>query len=101
MTDSHMRILRLISHERQRELRDYDAVDDNEDAISSEWRQNLERRLQGFYVGKSGIAVSLHTREVAGSSPAVPITKSLLIRISGRRALIAGVSFNSRNGTWH
>lgn len=42
MTDSHIRILRLIAHERQRELRNHDAVD-HSDAISANRRQNLER----------------------------------------------------------
>jgi hypothetical protein len=43
MTDSHVRILRLIAHKRQRELHNHDAVDQNDDAISSDRRQDLER----------------------------------------------------------
>ncbi len=43
MTDAHVRILRLIAHKRQRELHNHDAVDHNDDAISSDRRQNLER----------------------------------------------------------
>jgi hypothetical protein len=42
VTDSHIRILRLIAHERQRELRHYDAFDRG-DPISTSRRQNLER----------------------------------------------------------
>ena len=43
MTDSHVRILRLIAHKRQRELHNRDAVDHNDDAVSTGRRQNLER----------------------------------------------------------
>ena len=43
VTDSHIRILRLIAHQRQRELRNHDAADHNGDAISTDRRQNLER----------------------------------------------------------
>lgn len=43
MTDSHIRILRLIAHKRQRELRNHDAVDLNDDGISTDRRHNLER----------------------------------------------------------
>ena len=43
MTDSHIRILRLIAHKRQRELHNHDAVDHNDDAISTDRWQNLER----------------------------------------------------------
>lgn len=39
MTDSHIRILQLIAHKRQRELRNHDAVDRNGDAISTDRRQ--------------------------------------------------------------
>ncbi len=42
MNDSHIRVLRLIAHECQRELRNHDAVDHSDD-ISTNWRQNLER----------------------------------------------------------
>ena len=42
MTDSHVRILRLIAHRRQRELRNYDAVD-HSDATPTNRRQDLER----------------------------------------------------------
>ena len=41
MTDSHIRILQLIAHKRQRELRNYDAVDHS--ALSTNRRQDLER----------------------------------------------------------
>jgi hypothetical protein len=42
VTDSHIRILQLIAHKRQRELRNYDAVD-HSDALSTNRRQDLER----------------------------------------------------------
>jgi hypothetical protein len=41
MTDSHIRILRLMAHQRRRELRNYDAVRQNRDAISTDRRQHL------------------------------------------------------------
>jgi hypothetical protein len=43
VSDSHIRILRLVAHESQRELHNHDAVDHNDDAISTDRRQNLER----------------------------------------------------------
>jgi hypothetical protein len=43
VTDSHVRILRLVAHKRQRELRNHDAVDLNDDGPSSDRRQYLER----------------------------------------------------------
>ena len=46
MTDSHIRILRLIAHKRQRELRNYDAVD-HSDAISTNRRQNSSEPQAG------------------------------------------------------
>jgi hypothetical protein len=43
MTDPHIRILRLMAHQRQRELRNYEAVDHTGDAVFADRRQHLER----------------------------------------------------------
>jgi hypothetical protein len=43
MTDPHIRILQLIARQRQRELRNHDAVEHNRDAVSTDRRQDLER----------------------------------------------------------
>jgi hypothetical protein len=43
MTDPHIRILRLMAHQRQRELRNYDAADQNGDGVSSDRREHLEQ----------------------------------------------------------
>jgi hypothetical protein len=43
MTDTHIRILRLMAHQSQRELRNYDASNDNSDPISSDRREHLEQ----------------------------------------------------------
>jgi hypothetical protein len=43
MTDRHLRILPLIAHQRQRELRNYEAVDHGNEAVSTDPRQNLEQ----------------------------------------------------------
>lgn len=43
MTDSHIRILRLMAHQRLRELRNHDAIDHNGDAMSTDRRQHLEQ----------------------------------------------------------
>jgi hypothetical protein len=42
MTDPHIRILRLMAHQREQELRNYNAFNDNGDAISSDRREHLE-----------------------------------------------------------
>jgi hypothetical protein len=43
VTDRHIRLLRLMAHQRQRELRNHDAVDHDGDPISTERRRTLER----------------------------------------------------------
>jgi hypothetical protein len=43
MTDRHLRILRLMAHQRQRELRNYEAVDHGGEAVSTDRRQHLEQ----------------------------------------------------------
>jgi hypothetical protein len=43
VTDSHIRILRLMAHQRRRELRNHDAIDQDGHAISTDRRQHLER----------------------------------------------------------
>ena len=43
MTDRHLRILRLIAQRRQRDLRSYDASQDDGDIGSPDDRQHLER----------------------------------------------------------
>jgi hypothetical protein len=43
MTDRHIRILRLVAQQRQRELRSHDAVDHDADGASRVHRQHLER----------------------------------------------------------
>ena len=43
MTDPHIRILRLLAHQRQTELRDHEAVDHDRDAVSTDRRRQLER----------------------------------------------------------
>lgn len=43
MTDAHIRILRLVAHQRQRELRNHDAVDRKRDGVSTDRREDLER----------------------------------------------------------
>jgi hypothetical protein len=43
MTDTHIRILRLMAHQRQRELRNYNASNDKSDPIPSDRREHLEQ----------------------------------------------------------
>jgi hypothetical protein len=43
MTDPHVRILQLMAHQRQRDLRNYDAVDHDGDSVSTDRRHHLER----------------------------------------------------------
>jgi len=43
MTDRHLRILRLMAQQRQRELHNYDADDHDGDAVTPDRRQHLER----------------------------------------------------------
>jgi len=43
VTDPHIRILRLVAQQRQRELRDYDADDHNGEVASPDHGQRLER----------------------------------------------------------
>jgi hypothetical protein len=43
VTDPHIRILRLMAQQRQRELRSYDADDHNGDVASPDHRQHLQR----------------------------------------------------------
>ena len=43
MSDLHIRILRLVAHQRQRELDDHDAVEHAEDTASTGQRRQLVR----------------------------------------------------------
>jgi hypothetical protein len=43
MTDVHLRILRLLARQRQRELDDHDAADHAGDATSASRRRELDR----------------------------------------------------------
>jgi hypothetical protein len=43
MTDTHIRILRLMARQRQRELRNHNAANDKSDATSSDRREHLEQ----------------------------------------------------------
>jgi hypothetical protein len=43
MTDPHIRILRLIAHQRQRKLSNYDTTDHHGDAVSTDRRQHLQQ----------------------------------------------------------
>jgi hypothetical protein len=43
MTDRHLRMLRLMTHQRQRELHNYKAVDHGGEAVSTDRRQHLEQ----------------------------------------------------------
>jgi len=43
MTDPHIRILRLMAHQRQRELRNHDAAEHTGVAMHADRREHLER----------------------------------------------------------
>ena len=42
MTDPHIRTVRLMAHQRRRELRNHDAADHNDDGASTDRREHLE-----------------------------------------------------------
>jgi hypothetical protein len=54
MTDTRIRVLRLMAHQRQRELRNYNVSNGKSDPISSDRREHLEQAATRTSAGVAG-----------------------------------------------